>query len=127
MVPSTAINITANGERLTCGGFSLGETIRLGNFECIADYFGCLTLSPRWGDSGAAFMGSNCSGTRSPYWAMIDDSSEEFLTTSSGVGGLSLPSRRRCGIGALPTPIATTPWLKDILGITTAQQAESSL
>jgi hypothetical protein len=46
MVPSSMITIAADGERLTCGGFSLGETIHLGNFELIADYFGSLSLSP---------------------------------------------------------------------------------
>jgi hypothetical protein len=38
MVPSSMITITADGEHLSCGGFSLDETIRLGNFEFIADY-----------------------------------------------------------------------------------------
>jgi hypothetical protein len=40
MVPSSVLIITANGECLTCGGFSLGETIRHGSFEFITDYFG---------------------------------------------------------------------------------------
>jgi hypothetical protein len=35
MVPSPVIAVTADGERLTCGGFSLDETVRLGNFEFI--------------------------------------------------------------------------------------------
>jgi hypothetical protein len=47
MVPSSTITITADGERLTCDGFSLGEPIHLGNFELITDYFGGLSLSPR--------------------------------------------------------------------------------
>jgi hypothetical protein len=33
------IAITADDERLMCGGSSLGKTVRLGNFEFIADYF----------------------------------------------------------------------------------------
>jgi hypothetical protein len=106
MVPSSMINIAAEGEHLTCGGFSLGETVRLGNFEFIADYFSGLTLSPRRGDSGTTFMGSNCSGTPSPHWAMIDDSTEVFLTASSGEGGFGLPSPRRHSTGALPAPMA---------------------
>jgi hypothetical protein len=32
MVPSTMITVTANGEHLTCGGFSLNEPVRLRNF-----------------------------------------------------------------------------------------------
>jgi membrane-bound lytic murein transglycosylase len=55
MVPSSAIAI--DGECLTCGGFSLGETVRLGNFELITNYFDGLILSPIRGDTGAAFMG----------------------------------------------------------------------
>jgi hypothetical protein len=50
MVPSYAFTITADGERLTCDGFSLGETVRLGNFESFANYFSGLSLSPRRGD-----------------------------------------------------------------------------
>jgi hypothetical protein len=33
MVLSSAITITFDGEHLTCGGFSIGETIHLGNFK----------------------------------------------------------------------------------------------
>jgi hypothetical protein len=51
---------------LTCGGFSLGVTVRLGNFEFIANYFGGLSLSHRRGDSGTAFMGSTHSQASSP-------------------------------------------------------------
>jgi hypothetical protein len=35
MVPSPVIAVTADGERLMCGGFSLDETVCLGNFEFI--------------------------------------------------------------------------------------------
>jgi hypothetical protein len=37
MVSSSMITITTDGERLTCGGFSLGETIHIRSFEFIAD------------------------------------------------------------------------------------------
>jgi hypothetical protein len=37
MVPLSAITVAANSERLTCGGFSLGEPIRLENFLFIVD------------------------------------------------------------------------------------------
>jgi hypothetical protein len=46
MVPSSAIVIAADGEHLTCSGFSLVETVCLGNFEFISDYLGSLSLSP---------------------------------------------------------------------------------
>jgi hypothetical protein len=44
MVSSSAIIVAANSERLMCSGFSLGETVCLGNFEFIADYFSSLSL-----------------------------------------------------------------------------------
>jgi hypothetical protein len=97
MVPSSAIVVATNGERLKCGGFSLGKTIRLGNFEFIADYFCGLSLSPGRGDEGASFMASTCSGASTPWWAMIEDSTEEFLMASSGEGSFGLPSPRRHG------------------------------
>jgi hypothetical protein len=39
MVSSSSIAVAAGGECQTCGGFSLGEPVRLGNFRFIADYF----------------------------------------------------------------------------------------
>jgi hypothetical protein len=38
MVPLSALTVAANGDHLTCGGFSLSETVRLGSFEFITDY-----------------------------------------------------------------------------------------
>jgi hypothetical protein len=113
MVPSSVIAIVADGERLMCGGFSLGETICLRKFEFIVDYFGCLSLSPRRGDEGAALMGSTRSRASTPWRAMIEDSSEEFLATSSGEGSFGLPSPRRCNTGAPFAPTTTTPWMVD--------------
>jgi hypothetical protein len=84
MVPSSSITVVANGERLTCSGFTLGEPVCLGNFECITDYFGGLRLSPRRGNDGAIFMGSTHSEASTPQWATIEDSPEEFLMASSG-------------------------------------------
>jgi hypothetical protein len=66
MVPSSALAITTDGDCLTCGGFSLGETVHLGSIEFVADYFGSLSLSPRRGDLGPTFMGSTHSRTSSP-------------------------------------------------------------
>jgi hypothetical protein len=123
MVPSSAIIVTVYGECLTCSGFSLGETIRLRNFELIADYFSSLSLSCRGG------------GPRS--WAQL-------VAGHLPHGGLRLRtiprSSSRCqagkeasasllleGMGASLAPVTTTPWMKDILDITIAQQAENSL
>jgi hypothetical protein len=113
--PLSVITIAADDKRLMCGGFSLGETVHFVNFEFITDYFGGLSLSPRRGDSGAAFMGSTRSGTPSPWWAMIEDPAEEFFTASSGEGCFGLPSPRRRDTGTLPPPIATTPWMENTL------------
>jgi hypothetical protein len=60
------ITVTADGERLMCGGFSLSKTIHLGNFEFIVNYFGGLSLYHKRGDSGIAFNGSTRSGDSSP-------------------------------------------------------------
>jgi hypothetical protein len=50
MIPSSSLAATANGGRLTCGGFSLSETVHFGRLEFIMDYFGNLSLSPRRND-----------------------------------------------------------------------------
>jgi hypothetical protein len=89
MVPSSVITVTADGECLTCSGFSLDKIVRLGNFEFISDYFGGLSLSPKRGDAGATFMGSNRSEKSTPRRTMIKDSVEEFLTASSGEGSFT--------------------------------------
>jgi hypothetical protein len=113
MVPSFVITVAADGEQLTCGGFSLSETVRLGNFEFIADYFDGLSLSPRRGDAGTAFMGSTQSGAPTPRWAMIEDSVEEFLMVSSREGSFGHPSPRRYDTGASLAPITTSPRMKN--------------
>jgi hypothetical protein len=62
MVYSSMLIITTDGERLTCGGFSLGETVHFGSLEFIADYFGSLRLSPKGSDSGTIFVGMTRGG-----------------------------------------------------------------
>jgi hypothetical protein len=116
MVSSSVITVATDGERLSCGGFSLSETVHLGNFTFIADYFSGMCLSPRRGDLDAAFMGSTHSGTLSLRRAMIEDSTKEFLTVSSREGGFSLPSPRRHSMGAQPDPVTTTPWMENAPG-----------
>jgi hypothetical protein len=113
MVLSSALIVTYESQRLMCGGFSLSETIFLMSFKFIADYFSGLSLSPRRGNSSAAFIGSTHSGTPSLMWAMIENSTEEFLTASSGEGGFALSSPKCHGIGALLAPITTTPWMEN--------------
>jgi hypothetical protein len=54
--------VSTEGELLTCGGFSLGETIHFGSLEFIADYFTHLSLPSKGSDSGAVFMGTTRSG-----------------------------------------------------------------
>jgi hypothetical protein len=113
MLSSSAITIAANSERLTCDGFSLNKNVCLGNFEFIADYFSGLSLSPRRGDVGIAFMGSTHRGAPTPRWAMIEDSGEEVLTASRGEGSFDLPSPKRHSAGASLTPATTTPWMEN--------------
>jgi hypothetical protein len=92
MVPSSAIIVATDGEHLTCGGFSLGETSHLGIFKFITDYFGGLSHTPRRGNEGATFMGATSSEASTPWWATIEDSTEEFLMASSRKGSFSLLS-----------------------------------
>jgi hypothetical protein len=61
-VPSSTLTVSADGERLTCGGFSLREIVYFGSLEFIIDCFGSLSLSPRRSDSDATIMGSTQSG-----------------------------------------------------------------
>jgi hypothetical protein len=93
-----------------CGGFFLSKTIHIRNFEFITDYFGGLSLSPRRGDEGAAFVGSTHSGASTPQCGMIEDFTEKFLMVSSREGNLSNPSPRRRSTGALLAPATTTTW-----------------
>jgi hypothetical protein len=113
MVPSSALTVSVDGEHLMCDDFSLSKTVHLGIFEFIVDYFSGMSLSPRRNDSGTAFMGSTYSGPPSLWWAMIEGSTEEFHTASSGEGGSNLPSPKRHDTGAPPTPITTTLWLEN--------------
>jgi hypothetical protein len=76
MVPPSSITIATKGECLTSGGISLGETVHLGNFEFIADYFGSLSISQWKGDQRATFMGSTHTGASSKQRAMIENSTE---------------------------------------------------
>jgi hypothetical protein len=122
-VPSSAINITTDGECLTCVGFSFGETVRLGSFEFIADNFGGLSFSPRRGDLSVTFMGSTHSGTPSPWWAMIEDSIEEFLTVSSNEGGLQSPLSQEAPHGGSAYSHRNHTWTK----ITPATQATTTV
>jgi hypothetical protein len=86
MVPSSVVTIAIDGECLTCGGFSLCETICIRSFEFISDYFGSMSPSARRGDSGATFMGSSHNWTPSPRRGMIEESIEEYLTMTNGQG-----------------------------------------
>jgi hypothetical protein len=109
MVPSSSIAITADDECLVCGGFSLREPIRLRYFELITDYFSGLSRSPTRGNEGAIFVGSTCCVASTPHRAMIEDSSEEFLTAPSRERRFGHPSPRWRSTGAsfAPTTIAT--------------------
>jgi hypothetical protein len=59
MVPSSLITVAAEGECLTCGGFSLGKPVHHRNFEFITDYFRGLSLFPKRGQRRHHFRGLN--------------------------------------------------------------------
>jgi hypothetical protein len=109
MVPSSLITIIADDERLACGGLSLDEPIFLGNMEFIIDYFSGSSLSPRRGNEGVIFVGSTHSGTSTPQWLVVKDSTEHFLTVSSGQGSFDNPSPRRKG--SAPGMTRFPPWI----------------
>jgi hypothetical protein len=113
MVPSSSIIVVANGECRTCGGFTLGELVCLGNFECITDYFGGLRLSPRRGNDGAIFMGSTQSEASTPQWATIEDSPEEFLMALSGKEDSATFPPNGTARGAPLAPTTTATWKKN--------------
>jgi hypothetical protein len=46
LVPSSALAVAVDGECLSCDVFFLGETIRFGSLEFIADQFGSMSLYP---------------------------------------------------------------------------------
>jgi hypothetical protein len=92
IVPSSALTIATDGERLSCNVFSLDEIIRFRSIKFITDRFGDLCLSPMGDGLGATVMGSTHGGTPSPLWAMTEDSIKEFHTTSNGEGRINLPS-----------------------------------
>jgi hypothetical protein len=106
------LTVATNGERLACGGFSLSEIIHSGSLEFITDCFGSLCLSPKGSESCTMFVGTTHSGSPSLH-AMIEDSTNKFHTTSSGVASSSLPISRMHGTRAPPAPITTIPWLED--------------
>jgi hypothetical protein len=90
MVPSSVLADATVCDHLSCGGFSLGETICFGSLEFITDRFGGLSLSPIGDGSDSIVMGSARGGPPSPLRAMIGDSVEEFHMTSDGEGRIDL-------------------------------------
>jgi hypothetical protein len=114
MVHSSMLVVTTNGECLTYDGSSLSETIRFESLEFIADCFINLSLSPKGSDSCVIFMGTTHSGSPS-LCNILDDSTDEFYMASNREGSSNLPVSRRHSMGTPPAPIATTPWLEDVL------------
>jgi hypothetical protein len=60
------LTVAADGERLSCGGLSLGETILFGSLEFITDHFSGLSLSPMGDGLDTIVMGSARDGPSSP-------------------------------------------------------------
>jgi hypothetical protein len=112
MIHSSMLVVTTDGERLTCGGFSLDETIRFGSLEFIINCFGSLSFYPKENNSSTIFVETVRNESPS-LCAIIEDSIDEFYMTSSGEGNSGFPISRRCSMGTPPTPITTTPWSED--------------
>jgi hypothetical protein len=110
MVPSSALAVATDGERLSYDVFSLDKTIHFGSLEFIADRVGDLSLSSMGDDSDAAVMRSTRGRPPSPLQAMTWDFTKEFHMTSDGEGRIDLPSPRRHGMGASTTPATTISW-----------------
>jgi hypothetical protein len=87
MVPSSVLAIAADVECLSCGGFSISETICFGSLEFITDCFSGLSLSPRGDGLDAVTTGSTHSGPPCLLRAMIGDSIEEFRMALGRKGG----------------------------------------
>jgi hypothetical protein len=112
MVPSSALVVAADGERLSCDIFSLGDTIRFGSIEFIADRFGGLSLSCMGDGLDAAVMGITDGRPPSPLQANVGDYTKEFHTALDGGRRVDLPSPRRHSTGASTVPAMTIPWLE---------------
>jgi hypothetical protein len=112
MVHSSTLDVITDGEHLTCGDFSPGETIFFGSLEFIIDYFGTLSLSLKGSDSGTVFVGTAHCGSPS-LCTILKDSTNELYTAPSGEGSSGLPVPQRRSMGTSPAPIVTTPWLED--------------
>jgi hypothetical protein len=112
MVHSSTLTVTTDGEHLTCAGFSLGETIRFGRLEFIANYFGNLSLSLMGNESGVIFVGMARSGSP-PLCSILEDSINEFYIASSREGNFDFPVSWRRNMVTLPFYITATPRLKD--------------
>jgi hypothetical protein len=92
-----------------CDGFSLGETIRFGSLELIADHFGGLSLSPLGNGSGTTAMSPAYGGPPLPQQIMVENPTEGFPTAPSGEGRNDLPFPRRHDVKASPTSTTTMP------------------
>jgi hypothetical protein len=102
------LDVTTDGEHLTCGGFSLGETIHYGRLELLADYFSSLSISPMGNDSGVIFMGTASSSSMS-LCTILENSANEFYTTPSREGSSGLHISQRHNMGTPPILVVTTP------------------
>jgi hypothetical protein len=110
VVPSSALTVAANGELLSCGGFSLSKTIHFGSLEFIAHHFGGLSLSPLGDGSGIVVMGPAHGGPPLTSQTMVGDSTEGFPMAPNGEWRTDLPSPRRHVMEAPPASTTTILW-----------------
>jgi hypothetical protein len=108
IVHSPKLVITADDKHVIGVSFTLGETIHFWSLEFIIDRFSSLGHSAEGHDSGAVFVG--VSHSRSPLLhTILEDSTGEGDTTSSGEGSFGLPISRECSVVTPNVPITTTP------------------
>jgi hypothetical protein len=82
--------------------------------EFIAARFGGLSLALEGNDSSTIFMGMVHNGSPSRH-AILEESTDEGDTTSSGGGSSDFPISRGCSMVTPTIPIATTQPLKGTL------------
>jgi hypothetical protein len=90
MVHSLKLAVIANGECQTGIRFAIGETIRFGSLQFIADRSSSLSLSPEGNDSDAIFVRMVHSGSSSLH-TILKEFTDEGDTTSSERGKLWFP------------------------------------
>jgi hypothetical protein len=106
IVHSPKLTVITDGKHQTGGSFTHDETIHFGSLEFIANCFSTLSLSDEGNGSGAVFGGIAHSGSPS-LLPILEDSTDEGDTASSGGISSSFPVSRECNLVTPFAPITT--------------------